>query len=44
MAFNGTADRYFAIGDCNASGIVPKHGEAKAANAMRTAFTAASQI
>jgi len=44
MAFIGTAGRYFAIGGCNASGIVPKHGEANVPNAMRTAFTAASQI
>jgi hypothetical protein len=44
MTFLGTAGWYFAVGDCNAPGIVRKHGEGNVANAMRTAFAAASQI
>jgi NADPH-dependent 2,4-dienoyl-CoA reductase/sulfur reductase-like enzyme len=44
MTFFGAAGRYFAVGDCNSPGIVRKHGDGNVANAMRTAFAAASQI
>jgi len=44
MTFFDSAGRCFAVGDCSATGIVRKHGEANVANAMRTAFAAASQI
>jgi NADPH-dependent 2,4-dienoyl-CoA reductase/sulfur reductase-like enzyme len=44
LTFYGTAERFFAIGDCKIPGILEKHKDGNVASSIRTAFAAASQI